>query len=425
MASIQETCHKSILPNGVRILTEEISSVRSVAVGIWILAGSRNENPDEHGITHFIEHMLFKGTKHQDAIKIGHAFNILGGQFNAFTSHESMCLHARVVDHHLPKTLNLLAEVLLESVFPEEEIERERNVVLEEIKMCDDTPDETIIEIFQKNLWPDQAIGRPILGSPRTVRSMKRKDLLHYLKREIRPDRIVVSIAGNFKRDEVLEQLGRLFEKMPATPEVADIVEMKPPQFHQRIVRKNIEQVHFCLGTIAPPRSSEDRYAFTLLLTLLGGGMGSRLFQEVRERRGLAYSISTINSAFRDTAYAGIAGASSSQTIEEVLEVCLNETQKLYDELVPEDELNRTLEQITSPLLFGLESTMSRMVRLADCEYYYGRFIPTQEVLKKLLKVKPTHIREMARKYLKDQPLCAAALGPLPRPLKNLIPRTL
>lgn len=421
---MSSTCnpHKLKLQNGVRLLTDQMPGVRSTAIGIWIFAGSRNERPEERGITHFIEHMFFKGTKKHDAITIGQIFNLLGGQFNAFTTQESLCIYARVIDEHLDEALGLLAEMILESTFPEDEIDRERNVILEEIKMCDDTPDDHVVELFQQNLWPEHPIGRPVLGTPKTVRSFRRKNLNDYFKRELCADRMNITIAGNFNRRAVSRKVESLFDSISSRPSASDANGKVAFGFRQRGARFPIEQIHFCVGTQAPPRAHKDRYALGLASTILGGGMGSRLFEEIREKRGLAYCISTINSAFIDTGYIGITGATAIRALPKVLDLVVKEVRRLYTDSVSQDELDRARQQIASQTLFGQESTMSRMMHMADSEYYWKRFLPVEEILNKLALIKPNDICEVAEKYLKNMPICGSAVGPLPRPLPQYIP---
>jgi predicted Zn-dependent peptidase len=399
--------------------------VRSVALGLWAFAGSRCEQPEELGITHFVEHMFFKGTKNRDAVSIGQAFNLLGGQFNAFTTQESLCLYARVVDQHLVEALNLLAEMFLESVFPEEEIDRERNVVLEEIKMTDDTPDDHVIDLFQRNLWPDQSLGQPVLGLPKTVRSFRRPHLLKHLKRHLRADRMVIALAGNFDQRRVVRRIASLFSSLPARSSETPARNGLSPRFRRRGVRKHIEQIHFCIGTQAPARAHKDRYALGLASTILGGGMGSRLFEEIREKRGLAYCISTVNGAFFDTGYIGVTGAASPCYFGQVLDLSLREVRRLYTEPVSSGELDRAREQIISQTLFNQESTMSRMLNLAESDYYWQRFLSVDEILDSLAAVTPRDIFSVAEQYLKEKPLCASAVGPLEGALKDHIPDTL
>jgi len=407
-----EQIKKIVLPNGVRIILERIPYVRSASVGIYLEVGSRNELPEEHGLSHFVEHMFFKGTHRHDAVSLAACMDALGGNFNAFTTQENICISAKVMDEHLSPAIELLAEIYLESVFAPHEIDRERNVILEEIKMYNDTPDELVVDVYLDHLYAGHALGRPILGTPERVEQFSREHMIRYLQREFAPDRIVVAIAGNFDLRRIEPQLRRIFE--PISPNGWERNPIVPPEpaFQSFNLDRETEQVHFCMGTAGPPRNSEDRYAFAILSTILGGSTSSRIFREVREKHGLAYSIGTFDCSFRDTGCIAVTGGTSPRNLPKVVKICLEEIRKLYNEGVSKEEVESARQQIKSSLILGMENSATRMGRLAECEIFFGEYIPVDEVLAALNSVTPEHVRIAAERYLKEQPISFASIGP-------------
>ncbi len=407
-----EQFKKIVLPNGVRIVLERIPYVRSASVGIYLEVGSRNEKPEEHGLSHFVEHMFFKGTRHHDAVTLSVLMDKLGGNFNAFTTQENISISAKVIDEHLSAAIELLAELYLDSVFAPEEIERERNVVLEEIKMYNDTPDELVLDVYLDRLYADHALGRPILGTPEQVQRFTRDDILRYLNREFAPDRMVVAIAGNFDLRRIEPQLRRIFEPLEPNGWERNPIEPPAPAFQSFNLDRDTEQVHFCMGTDGPSRRSEDRYAFAILSTILGGSTSSRIFREVREKHGLAYSIGTFDCSFRDTGAIAVTGGTSPRHIHQVIRLCLEEIRKLYTQGVSEEEVENARQQIKSSLILGMENSATRMGRLAECEIFYGDYIPVDTVLAQLNAVTPDDICQAAERYLKERPVSFASIGP-------------
>lgn len=403
--------HKKVFKNGVRLLWERVPNVRSVSIGIWVDVGSRNENEDENGISHFIEHMLFKGTSRLNSERISAAINAIGGNVNAFTTQEDICLHARVVDRRLPQTIELLSQLLLDSKFAAQELERERNVILEEVKMYNDTPDELVVDLFTHNLWRGNSLGRPILGSVDTLRSFRRSDLLKYRDREFGPERVVIALAGNFDPRAVERQFSELFDALSTNGTQPNRVATPSPTFSRRCEVRDLEQTHFCIGTLGPERSSEDRYAFSLLNLILGGGSGSRLFLEIREKRGLAYAIHSFNGGFKDTGMFAITGGTSPKQVDQVLGLVFRELGRICDKLPSAAELRLAKEQMTTALLLGLESTHSRMIRLAESELSFGHYVSVEETMRRVEAVKPRDILHHARKYLKSKPVAFSAIG--------------
>ena len=402
---------KIVLSNGVRLLFERIPSVRSASLGLWLDVGSRNENQTENGISHFIEHMFFKGTETKDSYQLSHEMNRIGGNFNAFTTQENICLSAKVVDENVGRAIDLLSEIYLHSSFAPEEIIRERNVILEEVKMYNDTPDELVIDHFMHLLYADNPIGRPILGPPENITSFTREDVRRFQKREFAPDRIVVALAGNFDLRRVEPQLRRIFERLTPNGWERNPVLPPTPAFQTQNEDRKLEQLHFCMGTVAPHRDSDDRYAFAVTNTILGGGPASRIFQEVRENRGLAYSIGSFEFAFKDAGCFAISGGSSPLNIRKVLDVCLSEVRKLYTEGVTEEELESARQQLKTSVLLGMESSSTRMSRLAESELIFGEYLPVDYVLQRLNSITCDEVLRMAHTYLKAHPVAFAGIG--------------
>jgi predicted Zn-dependent peptidase len=381
-------------------------------VGIWLDVGSRNEHETENGLSHFIEHMFFKGTRTKNAFQLSNEMNVIGGNVNAFTTQENICLNAKVMDEHLAQAIDLLAEIYLDSTFDPAEINRERNVVLEELKMYSDTPDDLVLDIFMDHLYSDHAIGRPILGPPHHIERFSGPDIRRYIGREFAPDRMVIAIAGNFDQRRVEPQLRRIFEPISPNGWERNPIVPPAPTFRSHNLDRRLEQVHFCMGTDGPTRHSDDRYAFAILSTILGGGTSSRIFQEVREKRGLAYSIGTFDCSFRDAGCFSVTGGTSPRNIHKVIRICLDEMRKMHTETVAEEEVENARQQIKSAVILGMENSSTRMGRLAECEIFFGEYIPVDQVIDRINRVTPDDVTRMAEKYLKDRPVSFASIGP-------------
>jgi predicted Zn-dependent peptidase len=402
---------KLLLPNGVRLLFERIPYVRSASLGLWLDVGSRNENQSENGLSHFIEHMFFKGTETKDAYRISSEMNQIGGNINAFTTQENICVSGKVVDEHVGKAIDLISEVCLHSAFQNGEIRRERNVILEEVKMYNDTPDELVVDHFMALLYADNPLGRPILGPPENIERFKRDDIRAYREREFAPDRMVVALAGNFDLRRVEPQLRRIFEPISPNGWERNPVTPPAPAYQSHNEDRDLEQVHFCMGTDAPKRNSDDRFAFAVLNTILGGGPASRIFQEVRERRGLAYSIGSFDSAFKDAGCFAISGGSSPRTIRKVINLCIEEVRRICTEDVTDEELASAKEQIKTAVVLGMENTSHRMARLAETEMFFGEYIPVDLTLSRVNTVTKGDVRDVAERYLKGRPVAFASIG--------------
>ncbi|MCX7044914.1 MAG: pitrilysin family protein [Candidatus Sumerlaeota bacterium] len=439
------------MKNGIRLLVEPVAGVRSVAVGVWAVAGSRFESACESGTAHFLEHIFFKGTPRRTPYEIAFESNRLGSQVNAFTSQEIICLHAHVIDEKLPDAADLLCDLMANSLMDAEELERERNVILEEVMMYEDTPDERVNDLFAETLWNGHALGRPVLGKAETLRALNTQSLRDYWARWFRPERMLVSVAG---ATPSALRLKRLFEeKLPALGKTSgagkkdragkrdvagrkDVAGKKAragarcdvhagvsalsyapadaPQssFHTHYVEKPLEQTHFCFGVGGPHRDSNDRYAMAAMNLILGGGMSSRLFQEVREKRGLAYTIGSYANGFLDAGYFAITGGTTPDNLEELLDICFRETRRICTEDISRRELQNAKDMMLASLLLSLESMNFRMMRLAENEIYHGREIPIEETLAQIEKLRTGDVRACAERYLLDQRVAAAYIGP-------------
>jgi len=407
---------------------EEIPFVKSASIGIWVEVGSRDETDAEAGISHFIEHMFFKGTARRSARQIAQEMDGLGGELNAFTSREMTVFYTKVVDEHLPQAVGLLADLFRHSMFSPLEIAREKKVVLEEIKMVEDDPEDLVHDLHTANVWNGNPIGRPILGDVEIIRNLSRRKILDYIRRKYLPDRIVISAAGRFNRSLLIRQLNRAFRTFgrdaiggwPGNPPA--------PVAGGRLVirRKKLEQTHLCLGLPGLPLTHRDRYGTYALSTLLGGGLSSRLFQEVRERRGLVYSIYSHFSGFRDAGMLTVYAASSPKVVRQVLKVTIRELRRLRERGIHSDELRRAVNQLKGGTLLGLESTNNRMSRLAKDEIYFGRFFTLEETLGDINKVSKRQIQRLSELLLDTQKLSLTLLGPVAadtRPLASFLPR--
>ncbi|MBN1477746.1 insulinase family protein [Candidatus Sumerlaeota bacterium] len=425
--SIRENLAKHVeritWPSGLRLLTEHVPGAQTVSIGIWMARGSRHESTALQGVTHMLEHMLFKGTSTQSAQELALAMNALGGHFNAFTTQEVVCVHARVIGEHLERAMRLLAEMVHDSAFAEEEIERERGVILEEIKLTNDTPDDLIHDLFYENLWGEHGLGRSILGTPETVTSIGRSELIEHLSRQIALPQMIVAMAGACDSERAAE----LVESMILTDGAeSGVMEDQPPEtlHRRRHFERRLEQIHFCLGTLGPTRTSEDRYAFNLAHSILGGGASSRIFQEIRERRGLAYSIGTFVEPYHDIGCFGVSGGTSPEHLPEVIELTLAEIRRMCREPVGAEELTNAKEQMRAHLLLGLESMGHRMSRVAELEIHFGRHIPLEETLARIDAVTSEDLLDVANTHLAEAPLTIVTLGPGLTPTQ-MVPETI
>jgi len=394
----------------MRVVTERISHLHSVSMGIWLNVGSRDEEENESGLTHFIEHMLFKGTQKRSALEIAKQLDAVGGMSNAFTSKENTCFHAKVLDTHLPLVVEILSDIFLQSVFDQVEVEREREVILQEINMVEDTPDEYVHILFNKNFWDGNSLGRPIFGNVQTVKSFTREMILEYLSRGYHPDRIVLTAAGNVNHQEFLELVGPAFSNIERHGHNFD---RTPPRANSRVdlYPRDIEQIHLCLGTRGTSLHEKERYCCSILNVILGGSMSSRLFQEVRERRGLAYSIYSFLSSQTDTGMMGIYGAVRPDNIKETLELIRQELSRFKREPISDTELRAAKEHIKGGIYLAAENTDNRMSRLAKNEMIFNRFVTYEEIEADLERVTVEDIQALAQQIFQPEVMSLVLLG--------------
>ena len=404
--------HNTTLPNGIQVITEEMPDVHSVSVGVWVQAGSRDERSEENGISHFIEHLLFKGTQRRSAQQIAKEIDGVGGILNAFTSKEFSSFYAKVLAEHLPVALDLLFDLFLNSTFSSEELEKERQVIVQEIRMVEDTPDEFIHDLFSQFFWPRHPLGFPILGRLETISRINRKTVIEYFSQHHRDLHPILVAAGNLRHEDLLnpvqEALGNLKTR-------AKKRQGRPPHPHRhlRVQNKKLEQVHLLLGTQGLAATHPQRYAFSILNTVLGGGMSSRLFQEVREKRGLAYSVYSFLSSFIDSGMLGVYVGTSANAFPRVLRIILREMKKLAGDSLKSKELRSAKEQLKGTLLLSLESTDSRMGRLAKNEIYYHRFVSTNEIIEDIEKVSAEEVSSLAQQIFQPDSVSLTVLGPV------------
>jgi predicted Zn-dependent peptidase len=404
---------KEILDNGLRVVTEKIPSVRSVSIGIWVNVGSRDEQQGEEGLSHFIEHMVFKGTRRRSAEAISREIDTLGGELNAFTSREGTTFYAKVLDEHVGQAIDLLADIFHHSRFDAKEIRKERQVVLEEIRMVEDDPEDYLHDLHTMNAFPTHPLGRPILGEVDTIRALRRAQLLAFRARHYCPSQVVVSVAGNFAFEPVFRQVASSFGGQWGAATVPG--HRFPPAIgggvHVRT--KPLEQAHLCLSMKGVSQGDKDRYGVYVLNAILGGGVSSRLFQEVREKRGLAYSIYSSVMCFTDsgllTVYAGV----RPDVAPRVLGLTLGELRRLQAKPVARAELERAKGQLKGSLMLGLESTSSRMSKLAKDEMYFGCHISLREIMADIDRVSTEQLWRLSRDLFDDRHLTMTALGPL------------
>ena len=404
---------KYTLDNGVRIIIEKIPTVRSVALGIWVGTGSRNEEAKNNGISHFIEHMFFKGTKSRTAKEIAESFDQIGGHVNAFTSKEYTCYYARVLDEHAPMALDVLADMFFHSSFDEEEIKKERKVVIEEIKMYDDTPDDLVHDLIAKASFQNNPLGYSILGTEQVLNTFTRQDLVDYVHRRYTPGNVVITAAGNVS-DKLLASIKEHFSKFERD---LDQEEAPVPSFQSniRLRKKDTEQAHLCLAFPGLEIGNKDIYALILANNILGGSMSSRLFQEVREERGLAYSVFSYHSSFRDNGMFTVYTGTAPNQLEEVYKVLISTLQKLKRDGMTAEELNKGKEQLKGSLMLSLESTNSRMSRLGKNELLLGKHLTLDEILQRVDQVTLGHVQDTIFKIF-NNPMSIALVSPFEEP---------
>jgi predicted Zn-dependent peptidase len=403
---------RSLLSNGVRVLSEAMPQMVSSTIGIWVQNGSRYETPEENGVSHFIEHLLFKGTKQRTAAQIAEEMDAVGGVLNAFTGKEYTCYYAKVLGDDLPMATDLLADIFLESVFDPAEIDRERQVVLQEISQAEDTPDDFIHDLFALKFWHGHPLALPIFGSVETVNRIDRELLTTFMAERYRSGRVFIAAAGKLDHQRLVDHCERLFARIPGNGRGETIV---PPPEHQTVLvhQKELEQAHLCLGGPGLSQLDDLRYASYVLNTALGGGMSSRLFQEVREKRGRVYSIYSFMSSYADCGYFAVYAGTNPEWVDEVIEVTVEELRKVARDGLSAAELARAKSQMKGNMLLGMESTDSRMNRLARNEIYYSRDISLTELAGRIDAVTADQVVELASSWFRPERMALVVLGDL------------
>jgi len=411
---VSETYCKSVLPNGIRLITERMPHVRSVAVGVWVETGSRHESENRGGMSHLIEHLVFKGTATRTAEDIARTMDSVGGQMDAFTTKEHTCFYVQVLDEHLPLAVSLLTDILRHPLFNADELEREKSVVLQEIKMVEDTPDDVIHDLFAAQVWQGHPLGRPILGTREAVTGFGREAIFGHFTEEYVPPRIIIAVAGNLVHNEVLELFGSGFNGFArgALPHQDARPALTPSV---NIVHKSLEQVHVVMGFPGLPHAARERYALFLLNDVIGGSMSSRLFQEIRERQGLVYSIHSGAQAFLDTGVLYLYAATDAGNFSKVLKSILKEIRELKKSGITEEELKRAKDHLKGSLMLSLESTSSRMNRLAKQEMHLGSFLTMDAMLAAIQNVRHEEVQALVSELLDEDQLALTTLGPLDR----------
>ncbi len=409
----ERNLRRTVLPNGLIVLTERMEHLRSVAMGVWIKSGSRCEPAEINGISHFVEHMVFKGTRSRTAQHIAREMDAIGGNLDAFTSKETICFNVKSLADHVPIAMDILTDLVMNPIFAPPDIERERGVILEEIKIDEDNPDVLVHELFTQNFWKNHPLGKPILGTTETVGRLAQSQLFAYHNDRFHAGNIIFSAAGNLDHDQFTAAVAEKFSGLAGgeTP-----VELSAPLPSARILlrnKKSLEQVQICLGVPAPPITDNNRYATLILNTVLGGGMSSRLFQTIREERGMAYSVYSDLSPYRDTGTLCVYAGTSASKVMETVDLVINEFRKLKEELLSEEELTRAKDQVKGNILLGLESSNSRMANLARQEMYFRQFFTVDEIIARIGEVTAAQVQMMAQRLFVPDAIAITLLGRL------------
>jgi predicted Zn-dependent peptidase len=403
---------KTVLSNGLTIITEQMNHVRSATVGIWVRSGSRHESASLNGISHFIEHTLFKGTRNRTSREIAVESDAIGGNVDAFTAREVASYYVKVLDKHLPRAFDLISDLVTAPLFSDEELDRERNVVMEEIKMVEDTPDDLVHEVFVANFWPDHPLGRSILGTIETLATFDHDRVMEHFTAVYTPRNLVVAGAGNIEHARFVDMVEGCLGSLEDRPSERAV---STPQSATRriIINKELEQAHLMIGTRCPSMVSEDRYAIYVLNTILGGGMSSRLFQTIREDRGLAYSVFSGVNSYTDAGYMSMYAATSPEHLLEVIRLGIEQFSRVKSEMVTEAELERAKDQLKVSIMLSLESTSARMSNLARQEIFFHHQFTLDEIIERIDKVSQEDVRRVAGEIFNGSDLAVTALGPL------------
>jgi predicted Zn-dependent peptidase len=403
---------KTVLPNGLKIVTENIPGIMSISAGIWVKSGSRHESEEQAGITHFLEHMMFKGTKERSAYDIAQSMESVGGYLNAFTSTEYTCYFARCLDTKLDRAIDVLSDMVRNSQFPEEELEKEKKVVLEEMKMYKDSPDDYIFELFSTHAFKDHPIGRPIIGYEQTVSAFTRQDLFNYIADRYRPDNLLVAVAGHVDHDEVVRAIT---EKLPLESGEPTVNIAQPLTPYEKVSIEEsrvIEQTHMVMGKRALNFDHPDKYLLLLANTVLGGGMSSRLHQNIREKYGYCYAIGTFNQSYTDSGLFGVYIGTDKDYVEHVRKLIGKEFERIQNEKVGEKELSEAKSQLKGKLLLSQENTSNRMTRLAKSELYFNRFVSLDELVENIDGVTGDDLLNFSQSFFQADHFSEALLLP-------------
>ena len=402
--------NKTVLANGVRVVSEEVNHVRSVSIGIWVKSGSRYENNNSNGTAHFIEHMLFKGTDRRSAFDIASEIDSVGGIINAFTGKEWTSFYIKIPDYHFPLAIDLLADIVQNSRLLEEEITKEKSVVLQEISMVEDSPDDYIHDYFESVFWNGHPLALPVLGTKDQILNLERDNLVSFFNNRYAGDNLILSAAGHMKHDTLVDLVGAAFGSMSKKAVETTISQ---PEVSSRVafLERDLEQVHIMMGTLAPSVTSPKRYPSFLLNAILGGSMSSRLFQEIREKRGLAYAINSYISPYMDTGILGIYAGTGEGQVRVVVDLILEELKRLRNDLLTDKEIHAAKELIKGNFLLSMESTDNRMTRLAKNEICFGKFIPPEDVIRCIDAVEIKDVRDLACEIFDPRILSITAMG--------------
>ncbi|MFB7971546.1 M16 family metallopeptidase [Streptomyces rubiginosohelvolus] len=413
------TVRRTVLPGGLRIVTETLPSVRSATFGIWANVGSRDETPTLNGATHYLEHLLFKGTAKRTALDISSAIDAVGGEMNAFTAKEYTCYYARVLDTDLPLAIDVVCDMLTGSLIAPEDVDAERGVILEEIAMTEDDPGDCVHDLFAHTMLGDTPLGRPVLGTVDTINALNRGQIARFYKKHYDPTHLVVAAAGNVDHATVVRQVRRAFEKVGALSRT-DAVPMAPREGSRtlraagkvELLNRKTEQAHVVLGMPGLARTDDRRWALGVLNTALGGGMSSRLFQEVREKRGLAYSVYSYTSGFADCGLFGVYAGCRPNQVHDVLKICRDELDRVATHGLDDDEITRAIGQLSGSTVLGLEDTGALMNRIGKSELCWGEQMSVDDMLARIAEVTPDDVRDVAGELLTQRP-SLSVIGPL------------
>ena len=404
---------REVLSNGLTVITEQMEHIRSVSIGIWVKTGSRDEDPQWNGISHFVEHMVFKGTKNRSAEQIARQVDSIGGNMDAFTAKECICFNVKVLDEHIPIVMDVLSDLVLNPVFDDQDIGRERGVILEEIKMDEDSPDYLVHEIFTQNFWKDHPLGKPILGTKDTVKRFEQAPVRDFYNQRFSPGNFIICAAGHLIHEEFVAIVKKHFQQMQP---VKNGFHSSQPKVVPRIImrnKKSLEQVQICVGVPSHPIAHERRNASYILNTVLGGGMSSRLFQKIRERQGLVYAIYSDLSPYRDTGCLSVYAGTSRESASKVVQSVVSEFHNLKSEPIPADELRRAKDQLKGSLMLSLESSTARMSNLARQEMYFDRFVTMDALLQKIEGVTAEDLQQLANEFFQTESIAVTVLGNL------------